>query len=427
MNAPAPLRVRLAPGPRSLLDDLMYLRRRYRRVVPSTDYLAERHGVDRSTIKRWLAALRDAGQLVSVYNGGQGRRCIYYLGPRAVEEAIADNPEWNVKAGEKSVFGALRMGRVARARRTALDLKNEILKPLGSSSTERGTPSESPPSEIQAPIGEALPVRDAPPHGPPAGGPLPAQGDATPHEHAGDGTSPPAELEPAQERLRRPVPLPPAADSPEGSEAQKKRPRGELPRPARRSLAHDRWDLWCRAWKLWRAYHRKAKGDYVDHPTDVGAMKSLMLAALMASRRDELAALDHLAWGFREYLRDPRQSFKPLARLARTRAEYGRPPEGFQAPFRPEGVAADLARGTPKRLERLAGGVGAGGRAAPPAPRPSPPLKSAVMDNPRSVLELARIALERAEQAAKAGFGSRRAVERARRLVEELEAKERDR
>jgi hypothetical protein len=147
-------------------------------------------------------------------------------------------------------------------------------------------------------------------------------------------------------------------------------------------------------------------------------MKSLLAKALLRYRGSEELALDDLAWGFRAYIRDPRQRFKPLGRLARTREEYGRAPPAFQAPWRraeatttiPHGsLPARPATSTPKRSgqERTGDGSGVGG-AKPP-----------------TLLELARLNVKRAEEAQRLGFGTHRAVERAAKLLRELEEKQR--
>ena len=420
----APWRVRLAPGPRTLLEDLFHYRRRYRRVIPTTAQLAERHGVDRSTIKRWLAELRAGGVLVCVYNGGQGQRCIYYVGPRAAEQARDENPAWS----ENARFGGLRMGERVRAKRLAKDRKNEILTAPGSSSTERGTPSESPPSENQAPAAPAA-DRDAPPCRPPAGDPKPAAASVA---DAGELAAAHALrlATPAPERPKPDEPLTPpraAGSSPRGAGAAA-RDRG---RPTRRSVAKDRWDLWCRAWGLWRAYAAKAQGGPpADHPADVGAMKALLSAALLRYRGAEELALDDLAYGFRAYIRDKRQRFKPLTRLVRMREDYGRAPAEFRAPWRKAdavvrrpafelGAVVDVRAiatgGAPIETTRQSPRTGEGSAgAAPPARADAPTL-----------LELARKNVERAEEAHGRGFGSLRAVERAKRLLGELEAKDR--
>ncbi len=402
-----------------LLEDLFHYRRRYRRVIPTTAQLAERHAVDRSTVKRWLAELRAAGVLVCVYNGGQGQRCIYYVGPRAAEQALEENPAW----AENSRFGGLRMGQRVRAKRLAKDRKNEILTAPGSSSTERGTPSESPPSENQAPATPAA-DRDAPPCRPPAGDPMPAAG------AVGDaGNRPetpaarPATHAPARPRPDEPHPPPQAAaPSPRGGH-ELARDRG---RPGRRSVAKDHWDAWCRAWGLWRAYAARARGGPpADHPADVGAMKSLLGRALLRYRGSVDLALDDLAWGFRQYIRDPRDRFKPLGRLARTREEYGRAPPDFQAPWRREqahvrrptvDAAAIAARAMPPDASPAARAIRTGEGSAAGAASPAEPKPT--------MLELARLNVARAEQARAIGIGSARAVERAKRLVAELEAKE---
>lgn len=419
MTAPAanePLRVRLAPGPRMLLEDLFHFRRRYRRVIPTTSQLAERHGVSRPTVKRWLAELRTAGMLVSIYNGGQGMRCLYYLGPRAAQKALEENPAWNLKgADEKSTFGALRMGEKVRANRTRKDLKNEILKASGSSSTKRGTPSESPPSENQSPAAPAA-VQDAPPCRPPEGDPMPAP-QRIADADARIGLCPTPSPNAAQEPPKPNEPLSPpqaAASSPRGAQA----PSGGSGRKAR-SIAKDRWDLWCRAWGLWRAYAARARGGApADHPADVGAMKSLLAKALLRYRGSEELALDDLAWGFRAYIRDPRQRFKPLGRLARTRDEYGRAPDSFQAPWRRSeaGLGHVPARMSspsehhPKRSSE--------------ATAPKPIAGGGAEPKPPTMLELARLNVKRAEEARGLGIGSARAVERAARLLRELEAKD---
>lgn len=429
MTAPAtidqPLRVRLAPGPRMLLEDLFHLRRRYRRVIPTTATLAERQGVSRPTIKRWLAELRTAGMLVSIYNGGQGRRCIYYLGPRAAQKALEENPAWNLKDAKKATFGALRMGEVVRAKRMRKDLKSEILKPSDSSSTKRGTPSESPPSENQAPAAPAA-VRDDPPCRPPVGDPMPtAQGVDAGGALVGSGPSPAPDA--AQQRPKPNAPLSPpqaAASSPRGAQA----PSGTGVRRAR-SIAKDRWDLWCRAWGLWRHYAARARGGAPDdHPADVGAMKSLLAKALLRYRGSEEPALDDLAWGFRAYIRDPRQRFKPLGRLARTRDEYGRAPQEFQAPWRRSEALRAPATSTVPRIAGDASqrqgesGTGASSGGVDLAKRVVDVLTPAA--KPPTLLELARIAVKRAGEAQALGIGTLRAVERAQRLLRELEAKD---
>jgi len=226
----------------------------------------------------------------------------------------------------------------------------------------------------------------------------------------------------APTRPKPPEPLTPpqaAASSPRGA----REPAGGRGRSRRRSVAKEHWDAWCRAWGLWRAYAAKARGGPpADHPADVGAMKALLARALLRYRGSVEPALDDLAWGFRAYIRDPRERFKPLGRLARTREEYGRAPPDFRAPWRKDAApprrpvhagAADrkILAPAPQQSDRTGDVLGAG--AAPPA---APKL---------SVLELARRNVERAEQALRLGIGSARAVERAKRLVAELEAQER--
>lgn len=351
--------LRLPAYLRAAFDDLQMMRRRFRRVYPSTERLAVRWAVSRSTAKRWLASLRAAGLLVCVYNGGRGRRCIYYVGPRAVDHAVSDNPQWP----EKSRFGGLRMGHVVVEQRSRKDLKNEILTAPGSSSTERGTPSESPPSENQAPA-------------------TPAADEGVPPQPTG--TTPPlGGLEATSERRSAPPdeqPTPQSLCPPQSAASGRQLPKGSEKRSVGRvsgrrdSIAKNRPDLWCLSWFLWRAYSSHTPGGPPkDHPADVGAMKALLGAALLVSKGDEDRALAELAWGFRAYVGDREHRFKPLGKLRRIRDGYGRAPADFEAPRRREDAVLGDARTARRAVAELAGGVGKGGGGAPPRPRPPRP------------------------------------------------------
>jgi hypothetical protein len=147
------------------------------------------------------------------------------------------------------------------------------------------------------------------------------------------------------------------------------------------SIAKKRPDMWSRAWWLWRSYIARARGGGPkDHVSDVGAMKSLLSAALLRAKGDDERALDHLAYWFRCYVADDEHAFKPLGKLSRLEpgARYGDTPERFQAPHRREDATVRPDKATAAAVRKLAGVVGAGGRGnSAEIPRKASPTRRA--------------------------------------------------
>ena len=143
-------------------------------VVPSVRSIGEAIGVTGRTVRRALTELRARGLVVGVYNGGRGRRTIYYAGPAAAR-IVGDLPRWehsHQRAGKTILtFGGLRLGRTALKRQGKQDKSAILTAPIsshgeGSSDRQAATP----------PVSEALPAsmppgkREPPPRPPPRGG-----------------------------------------------------------------------------------------------------------------------------------------------------------------------------------------------------------------------------------------------------------------
>lgn len=89
------------PGPRRLLDLLQWFARTCQDVFPSLEYIRASLKVSKRTVKRWLAALREAGKVHTQRRGPRSLRFVICETPASLKLEQFSNKEANRKEGPK--------------------------------------------------------------------------------------------------------------------------------------------------------------------------------------------------------------------------------------------------------------------------------------------------------------------------------------